>query len=169
MPGRHFTNARALHPHWLFLVHFLSGADGSAWGRIEAAARSLDFGLGSALAPRPSLCHLGAVLCDIISNDGARRTMQDALTGRCLGRQPEEDGQNKQQTKTHPGVFLLQIDRGEKSLTARRGLSPTMQPERQDSVKHIKPGSYAGCRLLRFLNDGQKCLQPLDQAFRVNR
>jgi hypothetical protein len=114
LPGRHFTNARASHPPWLFLVHFLSGANGSAWSRIQTAARSLDFGLGSALAPRPGLCHRGAVLCNIISNDGARRTMQDALAGRCLGRQPEEDGQNTQQTWTHPGVFLLQIDRGEK-------------------------------------------------------
>ena len=168
LPGPHFTNARASHPPWLFLVHFLSGANGSARSRIQTAARSLDFGLGSALAPRPGLCHRGAVLCNIISNDGARRTMQDALAGRCLGRQPEEDGQNTQQTWTHPGVFLLQIDRGEKSLTARRGLSPTMQPDRQDSVKHIKPGSYAGCRLLRFLNERPKCLQDRDETCQLN-
>src|SRR3974390_2824784 len=92
MPGRHFTNARASSPPWLFLVHLLSGADRPAWSRIQTAARSLDFGVASALAPRPGFCHRGAVLCDIISNDGARRTMQDALSGRCLGRQPEEDG-----------------------------------------------------------------------------
>jgi len=94
--------------------------------------------------------------------------MQDALTGRCLGRQPEEDGQNNQQTKTHPGVFLLQIDRGEKSLTARHGLGPTMRRERQDFVKHIEPRSYAGCRLLRFLNNRQKYLQAPGKTYCAN-
>src|SRR6516164_9114631 len=113
--GPPFHESESIAPALAFLVHFLSGADSPAWSRIQAAARSLDFGFAGALASRPGLCHRSAVLCDIVSNDGARRAMQDALAGRCLGRQPEEDGQNKQQTKTHPGVFLLQIDRGKRA------------------------------------------------------
>src|SRR5689334_5008995 len=96
---------------WSASVHFLSGAYRTRRRAVQATTGCLDLGVGCALAPGPGLSHGGAVFCDIVSNDGARRTMQDALTGRSLRRQTKQDGQGKQQTKPHLRVVPSSVDR----------------------------------------------------------
>src|ERR1700676_1512836 len=99
----------------LLLIHFLSGPNIPRWRPIETAAGGLDFGLRCALALRVGLCRRGTVLRDVISNDGTRRAMDNALTGRCRRRQRKNGRENKQQAKPHSGSFLLQIDYGRRA------------------------------------------------------
>src|ERR1700690_1156528 len=91
----------------LLLVQFLSGTNRPCGRAIETAPGGLDLGLGSTFATRIRLRRLRAVLRDVEADDGARRAMQETLGGSLGGSQSKSDRENKQQTITHSGSFLL--------------------------------------------------------------
>jgi hypothetical protein len=77
------------------LIHFLSGSYRPHWRAVEATPGRFNLGLRGALAASVCLGRRCAVLCDVVSNDGARRAMEKALTGKCRGRQPKNDREYK--------------------------------------------------------------------------
>jgi hypothetical protein len=72
------------------LVHFLSGSYRARRSAVQATARSLDFGLGGALAARPCLSRRSAVFGDVVPNDGTRRPMENAFGCKCLDGEKSE-------------------------------------------------------------------------------
>jgi hypothetical protein len=104
----------------LLLVGFLSGSYRPRRRADQTTPGSLNLGLRSALAAGIHFGSLGAVFCDVESNDGARCAMQNALAGECRGRKSKNNRESKKSAYPHPGFFLLQ-DFAWESLTAQLG------------------------------------------------
>ena len=117
-PPQHWCGTALPRATSLLSVGFLSGSYRPRWRANETAPGSLNLGLRSALAPRIHFGGFRAVFCDVVSHDGARCAMQNALAGERRGRKSKNNCESKKTAQPHSGFFLLQ-DFAWESLTAQ--------------------------------------------------